>query len=287
MFGQTTKISFAPFSCPLFSSLCDSILSFATIYTEASQYFARSLLSHLTSEMLLNTFHTRQKSTPSVPIRSSLQQRRDSYQYQQDTIQQVSQFQPTSQTYPSEVDEKIPPSTPNKTPIPSWRNMPRKLQILILALSRLVDFWQMASFQSCMVFQLRSFDTALPSSVISYQAGILTGAFTSAQIVTSILWGRAADSPSLGRKNVILIGLVGTGISCIGVGFSSKFWEAVVWRVMGGAVNGTVGAARTMVAESMGREWHSRAFLTLPVAFNVANVLGPGMSLLFLLPLSL
>jgi len=57
-----------------------------------------------------------------------------------------------------------------------------------------------------------------------------------------------------------------------------------VWRVLGSAVNWTVGAARTMVAESMGTEWHSRAFLTLPVTFNVANVLGPGISFLFLFP---
>ncbi|KAJ4384588.1 hypothetical protein N0V86_000188 [Didymella sp. IMI 355093] len=153
--------------------------------------------------------------------------------------------------------------------------MPNKRALTILALSRLVDFWQMASLQSYMVEQLRSFDIGIPTASLSYQAGVLQGSFTFAQIVTSILWGRAADSPLVGRRMVLLIGLLGTGMSCVGVAFSRCFVEMVTWRVLGGAVNGTVGAARTMVAESVEAKWHSRAFLLLPVAFNVANILGP------------
>ena len=158
---------------------------------------------------------------------------------------------------------------------PTWLNMPNKRALAILALSRLVDFWQMASLQSYMVEQLRSFDIGIPPASLSYQAGVLQGSFTFAQIVTSILWGRAADSPLVGRRTVLLIGLLGTGVSCIGVAFSRSFVEMVTWRVLGGAINGTVGAARTMVAESVNKKWHSRAFLLLPVAFNVANILGP------------
>ncbi|KAF2814889.1 MFS general substrate transporter [Mytilinidion resinicola] len=157
----------------------------------------------------------------------------------------------------------------------SWATIPNKDQLAILALSRLVDFWQMASLQSYMIHQLRSFDPMLPEATISHQAGILQGSFTAAQIVTSILWGRAADKPALGRKNVLLIGLIGTGISCIGVGFAETFWQATLWRMLGGAINGTVGAARTIVAECVEKKYHSRAFLLLPVAFNVANILGP------------
>lgn len=159
---------------------------------------------------------------------------------------------------------------------PTWLNMPNKRALAILALSRLVDFWQMASLQSYMVEQLRSFDTGIPAASLSHQAGVLQGSFTFAQIVTSILWGRAADSPLVGRRTVLIIGLLGTGVSCIGVAFSRSFTEMVTWRVLGGAINGTVGAARSMVAESVDRRWHSRAFLLLPVAFNVANILGPG-----------
>lgn len=179
--------------------------------------------------------------------------------------------EPNGPTY----DVESPSEKAPKEDEPTWLNMPNKRALAILALSRLVDFWQMASLQSYMVEQLRSFDIGIPATSLSYQAGVLQGSFTFAQIVTSILWGRAADSPLVGRRTVLLIGLLGTAMSCIGVAFSRSFVEMVTWRVLGGAINGTVGAARTMVAESVDRKWHSRAFLLLPVAFNVANILGP------------
>lgn len=153
--------------------------------------------------------------------------------------------------------------------------MPNKLQLAILAGSRFVDFFQMAALQVYMVHQLRSFDPELSDVVISHQAGVLQGSFTAAQIVTSILWGRAADQPMLGRKTVLMIGLVGTGWGCVGLAFSTTYAQAVFWRLMSGAINGTVGSARTMVAEITPKPWHPRAFLLLPAAFNVANVAGP------------
>ena len=160
-------------------------------------------------------------------------------------------------------------------PPPTWRNMPNKGQLAILCASRFVDFFQMAALQTFMWHQLKSFDETLPDKVVAHQAGILQGAFTAAQIVTSILWGRAADQPMVGRKLVLQIGMVGTAFGCIGVGFSTTYTQAVLWRFICGAVNGTVGAARTMVAECTPKPWHPRAFLLLPAAFNIANVLGP------------
>ena len=160
-------------------------------------------------------------------------------------------------------------------PPPTWKNMPNKGQLAILACSRFVDFFQMAALQTIMVDQLKSFDPSLPPRVISHQAGILQGAFTASQIISSILWGRAADQPMVGRKLVLQIGMIGTAVGCIGVGVSKSYGQAVFWRLMSGAINGTVGSARTMVAECTPKPWHPRAFLLLPAAFNVANVFGP------------
>jgi hypothetical protein len=38
-------------------------------------------------------------------------------------------------------------------------------------------------------------------------------------------------------------------LSCLGFGFSKSFWEAMLFRTMGGALNGNVGVMRTMVSE--------------------------------------
>src|SRR2546421_4298688 len=185
----------------------------------------------------------------------------------------------TSQTMGRDIEDSSPRpvSQPASRPPPpvSWLSLPHKGQLAIIASVRVVDFYQVASLQAFMFHQLQSFNPAAPDSEISFQTGVLQGIFTLAQIFTGVIWGRVADAPWGGRKLVLLIGLIGTGVSCIGVAFSQSFAAAVVWRFLGGAVNGTVGAARTTLAETVDKKSHSRAFLLLPLAFNIANIFGP------------
>jgi len=90
--------------------------------------------------------------------------------------------------------------------------------------------------KSYLFYQLKSFDETLPDSVIASQAGIMQGAFAAAQLCTAMLWGRWSDHG--GRKRVLMVGLFGTMISCVGFGFSKKFYQALVFRMMAGALNG-------------------------------------------------
>jgi predicted MFS family arabinose efflux permease len=142
-----------------------------------------------------------------------------------------------------DAEAQTPPATPKKKSdgTVTWMSLPRKDQLAILFLSRLVDFLQVASLQAYVFYQLKSFDKTLSDSQISSQAGLLQGAFTGAQVLTAILWGKAADASWCGRKNVLIIGLFGTAISCIGYGFATSFWVAAFWRAVGGGINGTVG----------------------------------------------
>lgn len=156
-------------------------------------------------------------------------------------------------------------------------SLPRKGQLALLGLCRVFDFLQIASLQAYMFYQLKSFDENLSDADVSTQAGILQGAFTAAQFATAIPWGRVADAEWGGRKFVLLVGLIGTALSCLGVAYSTSFAQAVFWRSFGGAINGTVGIIRTMIAENVKeKKYHSRAFLILPIGFNVAALFGPG-----------
>jgi len=125
----------------------------------------------------------------------------------------------------------------------SWPSLPRKDQLAILFLARLVDFLQVASLQAYVFYQLKALDPSGNASDarISQQAGILQGCFTGAQVATAMLWGKAADAGWCGRKRVLVIGLAGTALSCLGYGFATTFFWAAFWRAFGGAVNGTVG----------------------------------------------
>lgn len=158
----------------------------------------------------------------------------------------------------------------------TWRSLPRKDQLVILTLARLSEPLTQTSLQAYMFYQLKSFDPSLPDSTISSQAGILQGAFSATQFITAILWGRVADSEWAGRKKVILIGLLGTAISALGFGFSRSFATAVVFRCLGGALNGNIGVMRTMIAEIIKeKKYQSRAFLLLPMCFNIGVIIGP------------
>ncbi|KAM3086316.1 hypothetical protein ACMFMG_000452 [Clarireedia jacksonii] len=127
-----------------------------------------------------------------------------------------------------------------------------------------------------MFYQLRFFNPSASESLISYQAGIIIGSKTAAQVCTGMFWGRLADSEYGGRKTVLMIGLLSSGISCIGYGFSKSFIAAVVWQVFGGAMSSNVGIVRCVVAElNPEKRYRARALLLLPLFANTGMLLGP------------
>ncbi|CAG8312116.1 unnamed protein product [Penicillium nalgiovense] len=158
----------------------------------------------------------------------------------------------------------------------TWSSLPKKGQLAILTLARLSEPLTQTSLQAYMFYQLKSFDPSLPDSKISAQAGILQGSFTAAQFITAVWWGRLADAEWMGRKRVLLIGLMGTCLSCIGFGFSRSFATAMVFRTLGGILNSNVGVMRTLIAEIIAeKKYQSRAFLLLPMCFNIGVIIGP------------
>jgi Na+/melibiose symporter-like transporter len=143
---------------------------------------------------------------------------------------------------PLDEEERMLPSQPPhhmvEKPKPvSWKGLPRKDQLFILTLARLSEPLTQTSLQAYMFYQLRSFSPSAPDSTISYQAGMLQAAFTGAQFCTAVFWGRMADWEHMGRKRVILIGLLGTAIGALGFGFSSSFAVALLWRAVGGGTS--------------------------------------------------
>ncbi|KAF2670270.1 MFS general substrate transporter [Microthyrium microscopicum] len=163
-----------------------------------------------------------------------------------------------------------------KREVASWSDLPRKGQLALLTISRLSEPLTQTSLQSYMFYQLKSFDPALSDSQVSAQAGMMQAAFTAAQFLTAILWGRAADNERIGRKTVLMIGLIGTMISALGFGFSKSFLMAMFFRSLGGALNGNVGVMRTMISEIIKeKKFQSRAFMVLPMTFNIGVIIGP------------
>ncbi|KAH8202403.1 hypothetical protein TruAng_003476 [Truncatella angustata] len=146
----------------------------------------------------------------------------------------------------------------------------------MIVFARLAEPLAARSLSSYLFYQLRWFDASLPDSAIANQAGLLTAAFSAAQCVTAMFWGHAADNPLFGRKRVLLIGLLGTCVSALGMGFARSYATAIFFRCVQGALNGNIGVLRTMVSEIIvDKRYQSRAFLLLPMCFNVGVIIGP------------
>ncbi|KIW26471.1 uncharacterized protein PV07_09564 [Cladophialophora immunda] len=168
-----------------------------------------------------------------------------------------------------------PEKSDKEAPV-TWMSLPKKGQLAVLTFARLSEPLTERSLAAYLFYQLRSFDPDLPDSTIASQGGMLTASFAAAQFVTAVWWGRAADTPWIGRKRVLLVGLFGTCISCIGVGFSKSFAQALFFRACAGCLNGNVGVMRTMISEIIKeKKYQSRAFLLLPMCFNIGVVIGP------------
>ena len=140
----------------------------------------------------------------------------------------------------------------------TWQSLPRKSQLAVLTVARLSEPLARTSLSAYLFYQLRSFDPSLSDATISFQAGLLSASFTGAQFFTAMLWGRAADSESIGRKRVLLIGLLGTALTGLGYGYSKTFAQAMICRTLGGALNGNMGVLRTMISEIVRDQQWSR-----------------------------
>ena len=88
-----------------------------------------------------------------------------------------------------------------------------------------------------------SFRITADEREIALYAGLVTSAFTLAEFSTSIVWGRLSDK--VGRKPVLMIGLIGTALSMMVFGFASSLPMALLGRALGGFLNGYNGPLDT------------------------------------------
>ena len=111
------------------------------------------------------------------------------------------------------------------------------------------------------------------SAETSGLAGLVVALFALSQFATSMPWVYLADR--WGRKRVIVIGLVGSIVSNLAFGFARSIPALMFWRLVAGAANGNIGVMRTMTAEIVKeKKYQSRAFLLLPLIFNLGIAIG-------------
>ncbi|KAI4870036.1 MFS general substrate transporter [Hypoxylon rubiginosum] len=149
-----------------------------------------------------------------------------------------------------------------------------KRQMLVLAICRICEPIAFMGIFPYIYFMIEDFHITEDKNKISFYAGMVTSAFTFAEFSTGLLWGRLSDK--VGRKPVLLTGLIGTAISVLIFGFAPNLTVALLARAVGGLLNGNMGVLQTTVAELVtAKEHQPRAYTIMPVVWCLGSIIGP------------
>ena len=115
---------------------------------------------------------------------------------------------------------------------------------------------------------------ATPAAVARH-TGLLTGAFTLAPLALAPLWGYLSDR--LGRRLIIVAGLIGFGITLAASAFPTGLAPAYAGRLLNGAFAAAVTpAALAAIAERAPDEaWRARWFAAVGMVAIVGALVGP------------
>ncbi|KAI9443932.1 MFS general substrate transporter [Lactarius indigo] len=108
---------------------------------------------------------------------------------------------------------------------------------------------------------------------VGYYAGLIVSLYFAAEAVTILQWSRLSDN--VGRKPVLLFGLLGTIVSSILFGLSRSFSALVFSRCLNGILNGNTGVMKSMMAELTDETNMAQGFSLITVTWAVGGTIGP------------
>ncbi|KAJ2549845.1 hypothetical protein EV175_004289 [Coemansia sp. RSA 1933] len=126
------------------------------------------------------------------------------------------------------------------------------------------------------------FDIVHDPKDISFYAGLLLTSFSICKAATVMQWGILSDR--IGRRPVILLGLLGNLLTFVLFGVSKSFTWALVARSLNGLFTGNSVAIKSVVAEISDDTNRARMMAMLPLMWNLGSMLGGAVGGLFVDP---
>jgi MFS transporter, DHA1 family, tetracycline resistance protein len=103
--------------------------------------------------------------------------------------------------------------------------------------------------------------------------GLVLSVYSLAQLISAPILGRISDR--VGRRPVIMLGLLGSSIGYVIYGFAGSFFWLLISRAVHGACAGTVSTAQAYIADTTSEENRARGMGLIGAAFGLGFVLGP------------
>lgn len=107
------------------------------------------------------------------------------------------------------------------------------------------------------------------------QLGLLAASFSIMQFIFAPVWGNISDR--IGRKPILLLGLIGDAVSMLIFGLANQLWLLFAARSITGILSSaTLPTAMAYVSDSTTEEDRSRGIGWLGAAMGLGVILGPG-----------
>ncbi|KAH9939493.1 MFS general substrate transporter [Amylocystis lapponica] len=108
---------------------------------------------------------------------------------------------------------------------------------------------------------------------VGYYAGLIESLFFATEAMFVLQWSRISDY--IGRKPVLLTGMVGLGLSMVFFGLSKTFTGLVISRCLVGMLNGNIGVIKSMMGELTDSTNMAQGFSLMPVVWSAGATIGP------------
>ncbi|KAG8734812.1 hypothetical protein FRC12_018344 [Ceratobasidium sp. 428] len=154
-------------------------------------------------------------------------------------------------------------SQPEATPLPV-------VPMIVLSITMMGEFLSANVSSPWALFMVKSF--GVEAADVGLWTGILISVFFITQFATSLIWASIAEH--FGRRIVLFISLLGSGLTCIAFGTSKTLEFALVTRLLQGIFGGAVGVARGSVASISDITNEAQAYAILGFCWGFGGVGG-------------
>lgn len=107
----------------------------------------------------------------------------------------------------------------------------------------------------------------------AFKIGLLGTSFSLMQFLFSPIWGRWSDR--IGRKPIILVGLMGSCLSYLGLALSTSLTLLFVSRIIGGIAGANIPTAQAYIADVTTPENRAKGMGMVGAAFGLGFIFGP------------